>query len=126
MLGTVLIVDDCESTATPLEIALTSMQNIQVVLLTSALDALKVLASRDHQVMAVVTDLHLPLMNGFELIDKIRNDKRYAKIPIVLITGDSSTVTRSQAFQKGASAYFSKPYSPADVRHELERLLHAS
>lgn len=126
MLGTVLIVDDCEHTAAPLEIALATMHDIQVLMLSSALDALKVLANRDYRISAVVTDLHLPKMNGFELIDIIRKDVHYGKIPIVLITGDSNAVTRTQAFQKGASAYFPKPYSPADVRHELERLLHAS
>ena len=122
----VLIVDDCETTATPLEIALASLAGIEVVMLTSAFAALSILQDRHCHVAAVVTDLHLPQMNGFELIDNIRKNKRYAKIPVVVITGDSNAATRSLAFQKGASAYFPKPYSPADIRTELERLLHAS
>jgi CheY-like chemotaxis protein len=126
MLRTVLIIDDCESTATPLEIALTAMHDTRVLLLSNAFDALKILANRDYQVTAVVTDLHLPVMNGFELIDNIRGNRHYATIPIVVVTGDTDPATRTQAFQKGANAYFQKPYSPANLRHELERLIHAS
>lgn len=126
MLRTVLIVDDCETTATPLEIALASLDNIHILMLSNALEALKILANCNYNVTAVVTDLHLPHMTGLELIDNIRSDSRYATIPIVVITGDSDPSTRINAFQKGANAYFPKPYSPADVRHELERLLHAS
>lgn len=126
MLRTVLIVDDCETMAAPLEIALASLDNIQIVMLSNAKDALKILADREYDVTAVVTDLHLPLMTGLELIDNIRSHSRYATIPIVVITGDSDPITRVNALQKGANAYFPKPFSPADVRHELERLLHAS
>ncbi len=125
MLRTVLIVEDSENTATPLEIALGSLENMQIVLLSNALDALKILANLDYDVTAVVTDLHLPRMSGLELIEQIRRESRYARIPIVVVTGDSDPATRTNAFQKGASAYFPKPYSPADVRHELERLLYA-
>ena len=126
MRKTILIVDDCLVTATPLEIALAAMENMQVLLLSSAADALKILANPDFQVSAIVTDLHLPHMNGFELIEAIRKNGPYASVPIVLVTGESNPVTRSRAFEKGASAYFPKPYSPADIRHELERLIHES
>ncbi len=123
----ILIVDDdCDTTATPLEIALGVVENIEVVMLTNARDALNILADGARCVTAVVTDLHLPLMNGFELIEHIRLHVRYAKLPIVVITGDSDPLTRIRALQKGANAYFPKPYSPADLRQELERLLHAN
>ena len=123
----VLIVDDdCDTTATPLEIALGALDNVEVVMLTNVRDAITILSNSAFHVKAVVTDLHLPLMNGFELIEHIRRDVRYANLPIVVITGDSDPLTRICALEKGADAYFPKPYSPTDLRHELERLLHAN
>jgi PleD family two-component response regulator len=124
--GTVLIIDDSESTAAPLEIALSVLENVQVMVLSSAIDALKVLNDSQENVIAVVTDLHLPLMNGLELIVEIRASMRHREIPVIVVSGDSNSTTRGDAFQSGANAYFPKPYSPVHIRNELERLLHAS
>ena len=126
MPGIVLIVDDCVLTAVPLEIALAGLDGVQVMTLASAQAALKVLANKDYQVAAIVTDLHLPLMNGFELIEHIRRDTRYSNLPIVVVTGDGNPTTRTRAIEKGANSYFPKPYSPSDLRDELERLIYGS
>ncbi len=125
MPGTVLIVDDCASLATPLEVALSCLPNVCILTLSSVTDALKILGDSRYQVAAVVTDLNLPLMNGLDLIDKIRSHQQYSRIPVVVVTGESNPLIRTQAIQRGASAYFPKPYSPAHIRQELERLLNA-
>jgi CheY-like chemotaxis protein len=126
MPDTVLIVDDCASLATPLEIALSHLPDVRILTLSSVMDALKILSDARYHVTAVVTDLNLPLMNGLELLDRIRSHQQYSRIPVVVVTGDSNPLTRTQAIQRGASAYFPKPYSPATIRQELERLLNVS
>src|SRR5665213_1031828 len=102
MRRTILIVDDCLAMATPLEIALATTPDVQIVPLSSAADALKILADPKFQVSAVVTDLHLPHMNGFELIEAIRQDRHYARVPIVVVSGDSNPLTCTRVFEKGA------------------------
>jgi len=75
---------------------------------------------------AVVTDLNLPAMDGFELIQRVRSDSRTARLPIVVISGDSDPRTPERIYRLGADAYFGKPYSPAQVRRKLEQLLDAN
>jgi CheY-like chemotaxis protein len=77
-------------------------------------------------ICAVVTDLNLPSMDGFELIERVRSDSRTARLPIVVISGDSDPRTPERIYRLGADAFFGKPYSPAQVRQKLEQLLDAN
>jgi CheY-like chemotaxis protein len=73
-----------------------------------------------------VLDLHMPAMDGFELIRRIRGDARYARVPIIVVSADTDPRTPERTYRLGANAYFSKPCSPASVRHKLEELLDES
>ena len=123
---TVLIVEDVESCATTLEIALLEIPRMNVQVAVTAGQALDLLASGRDGICAVVTDLHLPVMDGFELIERVRSDRRNARLPIVVISGDSDPRTPERIYRLGADAYFGKPYSPAQVRQKLEQLLDAN
>jgi CheY-like chemotaxis protein len=121
---TILVVEDIDIVREALEVALTRVRDIEVCAVESAEAAIQFLDS--HEACAMVTDLHLPHMDGFELIQNVRSNPRYAALPIVVISGDSDPQTPSRLARIGADAYFSKPYSPADVRSTLEKLIHAS
>lgn len=123
---TVLIVEDAESCATTLEIALLAIPHIRVHVAPTARQALEMLAVGGGGICALVTDLHLPLMDGFELIELLRSDSRTARLPIVVISGDSDPNTPERLYRLGANAYFGKPYSPAKVRQKVEQLLDAN
>ena len=123
MQQTVLIVEDCEGAAAPLEVALQAIIGIRVQLFSSARDALTALGSAPDPVAALVTDLHLPSMDGFELIKLIRGDQRYRALPIIVISGDTQPGTLERLIRLGANAYFPKPYSPTEIRQKLESLL---
>ena len=122
---TVLIVEDVESCATTLEIALLAIPHIIVRVAPTARQALEMLAAGGG-ICAVVTDLNLPSMDGFELIERVRSDSRTARLPIVVISGDSDPHTPERLHRLGANAYFGKPYSPAQVRQKVEQLLDAN
>jgi len=85
--------------------------------------ALLVMRDSESDVAAVVTDLHMPQRTGFELIGQLRADKRYERLPVVMVSGDSDPRLPQRAVAQGASAFFAKPYSPAAVRRTLEKLL---
>jgi len=121
---TVFIVEDSEGAATPLEIALQVMIGIRVQLFSSARDALNTLRNTPDHVAALVTDLHLPSMDGFELIEVVR--ARLGSLPIVVISGDSDPRIPAHVVGLGANAYFAKPYSPAAVVTKIEELIGAA
>lgn len=119
----VLIVEDGDSIA-PLEIALASIRGVTVQIASNGREALKLLGTSSLEFAAVITDLHLPYVDGFELIANIRRHKRYSHLPIIVVSGDSQPDTPERVRNLGADAFFPKPYSPAVVRHKLEGLLH--
>ena len=50
-------------------------------------------------------------------------EPRFARLPMLLISGDSDPMLRERALAQGADAFFPKPYSPSAVRKKLEQLL---
>jgi DNA-binding response OmpR family regulator len=119
----VLIVEDTELCRDTLEVALMKLPNLAVQSVTTAEEALEWLDA--NEVCALVTDLHLPLMNGFELIEAVRGRPWRSSLPILVISGDSDPRIPTRVAKLGANAFFSKPYSPAEVRHKLEQLIDA-
>lgn len=121
---TVLIVEDTESTAVTLEIALDSLSGVNLRMVAGGDEAWQFVQREN--VSAIITDLNMPRMDGFELIERVRRAERGARVPIIVVSGDTSPDTPERVRRLGADAYFAKPYSPAAVRETLERLLHES
>jgi len=119
---TVLIVEDSDTSADTLEIALLSLPDVSVAHAATGRKAWQLI--QNQVVAAIVTDLHMPHMDGFELIERVRAAGGAARVPIIVISGDSDPGTPERVRRLGADAYFAKPYSPAAVRETLERLLH--
>jgi two-component system chemotaxis response regulator CheY len=119
----VLIVDDAEQCAETLEVALFGLPGVDIVAAESAEAALRRMVQR--RICAVITDLHLPRMSGFELIRRVRETPSYSHVPILVISGDSDPGTPDRLRALGADAFFPKPYSPSAVRKKLEMLLNA-
>jgi DNA-binding response OmpR family regulator len=120
----VLIVEDSEDCSEALELALHSLKGIEVRVVHSAEDALDRLSKV--RVAALITDLHLPKMDGLHLVSAMRALKKGRTPPVVMVSGDSDPRTPARALEAGAQAFFSKPYSPAAIRRKLEELLFAS
>jgi CheY-like chemotaxis protein len=119
----ILVVEDSESGAAMLEMALAPIPRVSVLLAASGLDALRILENPATPIGAVVTDLNMPRMDGFELIRRIRADGRLSGTPIVVVTADADPSTPERAARLGADAVFPKPYSPSTLRRKLEQLL---
>jgi CheY-like chemotaxis protein len=123
MLKQVLIVEDSESCAETLQIALESIPGLETRIMNSPRAAIVALRESQGEIAAVVTDLHLPQSDGFDLIRQLRAEPRFARLPILLISGDSDPLLAEKALAQGADAFFPKPYSPSAVRKKLEQLL---
>ena len=121
----VLIVEDSENSAATLEIAFLGIPGVTVLLATSAIEALHILRG-EPAVRAIVTDLNMPRMDGFELIRRIRQDGKLSRTPIIVVSADTDPETPERIEKLGVSAFFAKPYSPAQVRRKLEQILNAT
>ena len=119
----VLIVEDADVCTATLEIALVRIPGLMVEFASTAEKALERLSFGD--ISAMITDIHLPRMDGFELIEQVRAHPDLAHLPILVISGDSDPQTPNRLKSLGVDAYFPKPYSPAEVRQKLEHLIYA-
>ncbi len=70
-----------------------------------------------HQPDIVLTDLHMPEMNGLQLVQEIR--EQYPYIPVILMTADGSEEIAAMALQQGATSYVPK----RNLAQNLERTL---
>jgi len=64
--------------------------------------------------MALI-DIHMPVMDGYELCKQIKNDSRYAGIPVLFISAIGESFNKVIAFDLGAVDYISKPVDPKEV-----------
>ena len=126
MSRTVLVVDDADVCATLLEIALSGVGDASVRTVRSAKEALEILARPDCQIAALVTDLQMPRVDGFELIQIIRSQPRHAGLPIIVFSGMESAAVRTRLQSLGVRACFQKPCSPGSIRRVLEDVLHGT
>ena len=118
----VLIVEDSENSAAMLEMAFLGIPDLRVVQAASGIEALRILDS-PAPVNAVVTDLNMPRMDGFELIRRIRGDQRLCAMSIIVVSADTDPATPDRVAALGVDAFFPKPFSPAQLRRTLEQLL---
>jgi len=121
MRRTVLVIDDVDTCASTLELVFAGIDGVDVLTAVSAEQAWCIL--EDSPVSAVVTDLEMRDMDGFELIERIRAHQLHRSLPIMVITGSSDPDAGRRAASLGANAFFTKPYSAVLVRERMEQLL---
>src|SRR5215831_4379978 len=120
----VLIVEDSENSAATMELALLGIPGLEVLRAPSGLEALRILNQSGSAVQAIITDLNMPRMDGFELIRHVREDGRTSRLPIIVVSADTDPQTPERIARMRVDAFFPKPFSPAQVRRKLEQLLH--
>ncbi len=64
---------------------------------------------------AVLLDIEMPTMDGFELLSRLRSDERFRALPVAMITSRMAERHRLHAMQLGANAYFGKPYREQEL-----------
>jgi PleD family two-component response regulator len=116
----ILIVDDSEDSRDLTEGTLLSGGYDDVVIAASGWEALKMLdvgCNSDTRpgVDIVLLDVVMPEMDGVETCARIRNDPRYADLPIIMVTSLDDMGTLSNAFVAGATDYVTKPVNRMEL-----------
>jgi putative two-component system response regulator len=71
----------------------------------------------------VITDLHMPGCDGFEVLQMLAELINTERLPVLVVTGDSSTVARLQALKRGAKDFVTKPYDVLEMLLRVRNLL---
>jgi diguanylate cyclase (GGDEF)-like protein len=79
--------------------------------------------ARDLKPDLILLDVNLPLVTGFEICKKLKDDPPTANIPIIFLTGASEIYTKVQGFDLGGVDYVVKPFEPAELRARVRAAL---
>ncbi|KAK6911360.1 Signal transduction response regulator, receiver domain [Dillenia turbinata] len=85
----------------------------RVTTVTNAVDALQVIRSPDHSFDLVLTDLHMPCMDGIELMKQVEEE---FDLPVVLMSADDNESKVTMGMECGASMYIIKPVKKFDIQ----------
>jgi CheY-like chemotaxis protein len=116
----ILIADD---KATSRELVRTVLENegYSVIEAADGIEALK--TAREAMPDAIILDLHMPGLDGFSVLQELREDQRFAATPIMALTASAMQGDRERAISSGFTAYVTKPIGLTMLRSEIERLL---
>jgi two-component system chemotaxis response regulator CheY len=71
----------------------------------------------------VVSDINMPVMNGFELLQSIRADEALKGLPVLMVTAEARKEDIVTAAQSGASGYIVKPFTKATLEEKVQKIL---
>lgn len=72
---------------------------------------------------AVLLDINMPEMDGFEVLEKIRRIKRCQNLPVIFLTADNDRETEARCFYTDAVDFIAKPFVPEVMRSRISRVL---
>lgn len=72
---------------------------------------------------AIILDIMLPRLNGFEVTKKLRADARTSTIPLLILSAKGESESRIKGLELGADDYLPKPFSPRELVLRIEALL---
>ncbi len=118
----ILVVED-DVEMNELQRELLAIHGMEAVPAYNGIEALEL--SLTCQADAVLLDIMLPEMDGFETCEHLRQGKNH-NIPIIILTAMDSDECRQRGFSAGADAYFVKPFDPDEVINTLRSLIEES
>ena len=120
--GLILVVDDNEMNRDMLSRRL-QRQGYETLLAEDGLQAIELMTTHDFGL--VLLDIMMPKMNGYEVLEQVKNDERLKHIPIIMISAVDDLESVVRCIELGAEDYLFKPFNPvllkARVRAGLEK-----
>jgi len=117
----ILVVDDSPTMRRMVIASLRALENVKFDEAVNGLEALERLSLSTVDLM--VLDLNMPDMHGMEVLKFVRNHKRYAKLPVVILTTRGDEESREKALEAGASFYMTKPFQPTELVSNVRQFL---
>lgn len=118
----ILIVDDSEFVRSYHSYILEEA-NFQVVTAVDGSDGLEKLYTNSCDL--VLSDINMSNMDGYEFIRRVRADKKFSALPIIIVSTESEARDKMKGFEAGANLYIVKPSSPEIMVENIRMVLSA-
>jgi DNA-binding response OmpR family regulator len=77
----------------------------------------------EETVQLVISDVMMPVMDGFELCKKIKSSFEFSHVPVILLTAKNTLQSKIEGLELGADAYIEKPFSQQHLQAQIQSLL---
>ena len=82
-------------------------------------------AVRLHRPTALLLDVHMPVMDGFEVLRRLKHDPQMSETAVVMLTASGLPDDIVEALDLGAADYVTKPFNPAELIARVRRIARA-
>ncbi len=110
--GRILVVEDEADVAELIRYTLTR-EGYEVAAVSNGADAIR--AAHEGRPDAILLDIMVPQLNGWEVCRRLRQDPDTRAIPVIMVTGRADEGDRVLGFELGADDYVTKPFSPREL-----------
>lgn len=117
---TILVVDDEEDLLDLIEYNL-KKEGFDVLKAQDGQEGIEV--AREHNPNLVLLDIMMPKMDGLEVVERMRKDKKLKKIPIIFLTARGDEKTEVEGLDKGGDDYITKPISTTKLISRIKAVL---
>lgn len=119
LLSTILIVEDNREVRSFIKSVFADKYNVFEA--ENGKDGIEI--ARKHPIDLIISDVMMPIMNGFELCRQIKTDLITSHIPVILVTAKTSDIHREEGYKMGADAYIVKPFDSEILEIRVKNLL---
>jgi CheY-like chemotaxis protein len=116
---TILIADDNDGVRNLIKLSL-QLKGYNVI--ESGDGASAFVALEQNTVDLLVSDIEMPVLNGFELLAKVRDDTRFHNLPVIVCSAERDAM-EDDLLHRGANAFLPKPFSPIDLLGTVQKLI---
>lgn len=114
-----LIVEDNEELLTLMQKVLG--KNYQIITARNGKQALGIIQKEELDL--VISDVMMPVMNGIELTQRIKEDRDFWQLPVILLTAKNRDEDKNEGYATGADAYITKPFKLEELEIRINTLI---
>ncbi len=117
----ILVVEDNADMQTYLNLVLSASFNVTIA--NHGKEALEILAEKSDNIQLIISDIMMPMMNGYELIENLKSHPKYLNIPVIMLTALSDSINKLKALRIGIDDYVVKPFVDEELLARIDNLI---
>ena len=122
MTQTILVVDDSPTVVKFVSISLKN-RGFNVVAASDGMDAIEKLSGLESKIDLIITDLNMPNLDGYGLIETLRQNEQHRQTPIIILSSEEGDDDRERGIMVGADSYLVKPFKSSVLVSEVGKYL---